>query len=178
MRQYSLLSHAFHLFLIFCSSSFFVMPHSIFIMPHSHLCHTHLCHAPTSSCPSPMCLFSLNLFLNLFTFQVLSPYSVSPLLETPYPIPPPPASMRVFFHPSTHSHLSTLDSPTLGESKDRGPLLPLMPAKAILCYTCSRSHVYSLVGGLVPGSSGRSGWLILLFFLCGYKPLQLLQSFL
>jgi hypothetical protein len=26
-------------------------------------------------------------------------------------------------------------------------------------------HVYSLVGGLVPGSSGRSGWLILLFLL-------------
>jgi hypothetical protein len=33
-------------------------------------------------------------------------------------------------------------------------------------------HVYSLVGGLVPGSSwggGRSGWLILLFFLWGCK---------
>ena len=26
-------------------------------------------------------------------------------------------------------------------------------------------HVYSLVGGLVPGSSGGTGWLILLFFL-------------
>ena len=41
-----------------------------------------------------------------------------------------------------------------------------MPNKAILCYICSWSHVslnvYSLVGGLVPGSSGGSGWLILL----------------
>jgi hypothetical protein len=32
--------------------------------------------------------------------------------------------------------------------------------------------VYSLVGGLVPESSGDSGWLILLFFPWGYKPLQ------
>jgi len=38
-------------------------------------------------------------------------------------------------------------------------------------------HVYSLVGGLVPGSSGGSGWLILSFFLLGCNPLQLLQSF-
>jgi hypothetical protein len=34
--------------------------------------------------------------------------------------------------------------------------------------------VYSLVGSLVPGSSGGSGWLILLFFLWGCKLLQLL----
>ena len=30
-------------------------------------------------------------------------------------------------------------------------------------------HVYSLIGGLVPGSSRVSGWLILLFFLWGCK---------
>jgi hypothetical protein len=30
-----------------------------------------------------------------------------------------------------------------------------------LCYICSGSHVYSLVCGLVPGSSEGSGWLIL-----------------
>jgi hypothetical protein len=29
-----------------------------------------------------------------------------------------------------------------------------MPDKAILCYICSWSHVYSLVSGLVPGSFG------------------------
>jgi hypothetical protein len=54
--------------------------------------------------------------------------------------------------------------------------------KAIFCYICGWSHgslhVYSLVGGLVPGSSGRSDWMILLFLLWGYKPLQLLQFFL
>jgi hypothetical protein len=50
--------------------------------------------------------------------------------------------------------------------QDQGPPLPLIPDKAILCYICSWSHesfhVYCLVGGLVPGSSGCSGWLILL----------------
>jgi hypothetical protein len=38
-----------------------------------------------------------------------------------------------------------------------------------LCYICGWSHgylhVYSLVGGLVLGSSGGSCWLILLLFL-------------
>ena len=40
--------------------------------------------------------------------------------------------------------------------QDQGPPLPLMPDKAILCYICGWSHwslhVYSFVGGLVPGS--------------------------
>jgi hypothetical protein len=69
-------------------------------------------------------------------------------------------------------------------SQDQGPLLLLMTDKVILCYTCSWSHgflhVYSLVGGLVPGSSGvgGTGWFILLFLLWGCKPLQLLVSFL
>ena len=34
-----------------------------------------------------------------------------------------------------------------------------MPDKAILCYICSWSHVYSLVDGLVPGCSGGV-WLV------------------
>jgi hypothetical protein len=42
--------------------------------------------------------------------------------------------------------------------QDQGPLLPLLTNKTIFCCTCSWSHVslhvYSLVGGLVPGSSG------------------------
>ena len=46
-------------------------------------------------------------------------------------------------------------------SQDQVPLLLLMPDKAIFCYKCSWSHgslhVYSLVGDLVPGSSGGSG---------------------
>jgi hypothetical protein len=46
-------------------------------------------------------------------------------------------------------------------SQNQGPLLPLMPNKAILCYICNWSHgslhVYSLFGGLLPGSSGGGG---------------------
>jgi hypothetical protein len=38
--------------------------------------------------------------------------------------------------------------------------------------------VYTLVGGLVLGSSRWSPWLILLFFLWSYHPFQLFQSFL
>jgi hypothetical protein len=48
---------------------------------------------------------------NLFIFQVLSPYPVFSLLETPYPIPRPPASMRVFLHP-THPPTPT-SSPSI-----------------------------------------------------------------
>jgi hypothetical protein len=57
-------------------------------------------------------------------------------------------------------------------SQDQGTLLPLMSNKDI-CYICSWSHrslhVYSLVGGWVPGSSGGSGWFILLFLLWGLQ---------
>jgi hypothetical protein len=44
------------------------------------------------------------------------------------------------------------------------PILP--PHASMRVFICSWSHVYSLVDGLAPGSSGRSGWLIL-FFLWG-----------
>jgi hypothetical protein len=44
-------------------------------------------------------------------------------------------------------------------SWDQGPLISLMHHKAILCYICSLSFVYSSVDGLVPGSSeGLVGW--------------------
>jgi hypothetical protein len=46
-------------------------------------------------------------------------------------------------------------------SQDQKPLLPLMNDWAILCYICSWSHesyhVYSLVSGLVPGSTWGTG---------------------
>ena len=62
----------------------------------------------------------------------------------------------------------------------QGPLLPLMSNKVILCHICGQSHgslhVYSLVGGPVPGSSGGSSWLTLLLSPCGCKNPQLLQS--
>jgi hypothetical protein len=72
-----------------------------------------------------------------------------------------PASTRVPpnpllpHHPSIHLHWS------VKPSQDQGPPLHLMPDKDILCYICNWSyeslHVYSLVGGLVLGSSGGSG---------------------
>jgi hypothetical protein len=40
---------------------------------------------------------------------MLSPFQVSPL-ESPYPILPPPASMRGLPHQPTHSYLSALAS--------------------------------------------------------------------
>ena len=43
-------------------------------------------------------------------------------------------------------------------SQEQGPLLPLVTDKTILCYKWGLEfHVYSLVGGLVPGSSGGTG---------------------
>jgi hypothetical protein len=112
---------------------------------------------------------------------MLSPFLDSPL-ETLYPIVSP-ASTGVHSHPPTHSHLPSLAFPTLGNepSQNQWPLLPLRANKATLCYMCSWSHgslhVYSLVGGLVPGSSGDTGWFILLFLLWNCKPLQLLGAF-
>jgi hypothetical protein len=92
--------------------------------------------------------------------------------------------MRALPYLPTHSLLPTLAFPidwVIESSQDQGPPLLLMPNKAILCYICSWSHkslhVYSLVGDLVPGSSGESGWWILLFFLWACKLLQLLSPF-
>lgn len=52
-----------------------------------------------------------------------------------------------------------------------------MSDNAILCYiniwNYRPFHVYSLVGSLVCGISGRTDWLIFLFLVCVCKPLQL-----
>ena len=72
-------------------------------------------------------------------------------------------------------------SNSIKPSQDLVPPLPLMPDKPSLCYIRSWSHgslhVYFLVGVLVPGSSGVSGWLTSLLFLWGCKPLHLLCYF-
>jgi hypothetical protein len=56
-----------------------------------------------------------------------------------------------------------------------------MSQKTIFCYMCGWSfeslHVYFLLSDLVPVSSGVSSWFILLFFLWGSKPFQLLSPF-
>jgi hypothetical protein len=113
------------------------------------------------------------------------PLSWCPLQKHPTPSPFPcfydgaPLPIHLLtppHHPGIPLHWSSKPS------VDQGPLLPLRPDKAILSYICSWGHwsfhVYSLVGGLVLGSSwgGGAGWLILLFFLWGCKTLQFLQS--
>jgi hypothetical protein len=52
-----------------------------------------------------------------------------------------------------------------------------MNEKEVLYYICSWIHVYSFDDGLVPGSSGESGWLILLFFLWDCKPFNSFNPF-
>ena len=100
--------------------------------------------------------------------------------------PPPPVSMGVSPTLPTHSCLPTLTFSYTGVSslhRTKGlsslfvqqghPLLHMLLEPWSL-------HVYSLVGGLIPGTRGGgvSSWCLLLFFLWGCKPIQLLQSFL
>jgi hypothetical protein len=99
----------------------------------------------------------------------------------PYPIHPP-ASLKVLpTHPLLPPHLGILLHWAIEPSQDQLPPLSLTPDKDIFCCILSWSHgslhVYSLVGGLVPGSSRVSPLLTLLFFLWGCNPLHHLQSF-
>ena len=95
---------------------------------------------------------------------MFSPFLVSPL-QIPYPI-----YLPLLTNPPTP--IPGPDIPLywgIEPSQDQGPLLSLMFHKAILYYICTWSleslHVHSLVGGLVPGSSGGTCWFILLFLL-------------
>ena len=108
-------------------------------------------------CCFGVCLFC---FINHFIHLHFKWYYPSWLPLHKLPIPPllSPllfASMRVLFCSLTLSCLTPLTSPYAGASSL--PPLPLMSDKAILCHICIWSHgylhVYSLVGGLVFGSS-------------------------
>jgi hypothetical protein len=57
---------------------------------------------------------------SLFTFQMFSPFQVSPL-EASYPISLSPASMRVLPHSPTYSHLPTLSFPYIVASNTLRP---------------------------------------------------------
>jgi hypothetical protein len=112
----------------------------------------------------------------LFCFDIYLHFKCYPLSLFPSgnPLSHPPL---LCFYEGTFPPIHPLPPPCPGTtlhccikpSQDQGPLLPLMSDKAILCYTCSWSHgslhMYPLVVSLVPGSSGGSGWLILLLFL-------------
>ena len=64
-------------------------------------------------------------------------------------------------YPQLAHHSSILLCRVIKPSQDQEPPLPFMPDKLILWYLCNWSHeslhVYTLFGGLVPGSSEDSG---------------------
>ena len=139
--------------------------------PYFHFIFFH-CHLPIPT------FFLFYQIFSLFTFQMLSPFLASPQ-KISFPLPASPCS-------PTHPLL--LPGPGIPlcwgiePSQDQGPLLPLMTDQANLCNICKQSHeshhVFSLIAGLVPGSSGGPGWFILLFLLGDCKPLQLFGYFL
>jgi hypothetical protein len=113
---------------------------------------------------------------------MFSPSQVSPS-ETTYPIPLPlplwgcfPTHPLLFSHPGIPVHWG------IEQPQAQGPLLPLMPNKAILCHICNWNHgslhMYSSVGGPAPGSSTGFGLLTLLLPPWGCKSPQILWSLL
>jgi hypothetical protein len=87
--------------------------------------------------------------------------SFPPTPETPISHPPSLClyeGAQTSIHPLLPPHPGIPLHWGIEPSQDQGPLFPLMPDKAILCYISGWSHgslhVYSLVGGFVPGSSG------------------------
>ena len=101
------------------------------------------------------------------------------------PLSTSPDSMRVFPPRSPVPAFGHYSIPRPWEPpQEHGAPHPVMHTKAILCYMPSWSHelpppthchVYSLVGGLVPGSIVGSYWLIL-FFLWGCKHFNFFQT--
>ena len=91
-------------------------------------------------------LFTFFFLLDIFCIYISNfiPSFSPPPMKTPNPMPPPNASMRVF--PQQHTHSLPPQCPgialywSIESSQNRGPLLPLMPGKTILCYLCSWSH--------------------------------------
>jgi hypothetical protein len=116
--------------------------------------------------------FSIFLIIHFICLHFkLYPHSQVPLSKPHIPFP---LLLPFFLHegapPPNHPLLPLYSSIQLHwgiKHQDQEPPLPLMSDKIILCYICIWSHgsfhIYSLLGGLVPVSSGESGWLILLF---------------
>jgi hypothetical protein len=101
--------------------------------------------------------FFIGYFIYLhFRCHLLSQFSLHKL---PF-LSPTPVSMMLFRHPSIQPCLPQHSSIPLHwvilPPQDQGAPILGMPAKAVLCYISSWSHVYpylySLVSGLVPGS--------------------------
>jgi hypothetical protein len=86
--------------------------------------------------------------------------------------------MRVFLHPPTHTHLSALHFTTLGHLSSLHRTKDLFSHQ---CLTRPSSATYAAGAMCIPllmALVWGGGWYMLLFFLWGCKPLQLLPSFL
>ena len=108
-----------------------------------------------SSFPPQFLFFSiLKFFLFFITYFLYLHFKCYPLSCSPENSPSPCSSTSP--HPHTGPGIPLPWS--LEPSQEQEPLLPWMSNKAILSYICCWSHgslhVYSLVGGLVPRSSG------------------------
>jgi hypothetical protein len=119
-----------------------------------------------------VCMY-VRMYLGCFIYLHFKYYALFwfPLREISYRTPPL-TFMRVLSNLLIYSCLPALAFPYTGASslhRTKGLLLLLMPDDSILCYIFSWSrvslHVYSLVGGLVPGSSGGGVWLLDIVFL-------------
>jgi hypothetical protein len=106
--------------------------------------------------------FFFHFFIRYFLYLHFNYYPLSS-----FPLWKPPSSRPT---PCKSTHPLLLPDPGIPlhwgieTSQEQRPLLPSMTSKTILCYICGWSHellhVYSLVVGLVPRSSGSTGWFI------------------
>jgi hypothetical protein len=99
----------------------------------------------------------LHFFKDIFFIYISNIQTLSWFLLWKSPIPPPPA------HQPTHSCFLALAFPYTGATRlhrTKDPLLPTRPSSATYAAGAMGLHVYSLVGGLGPGSSRGTGWFI------------------
>jgi hypothetical protein len=114
---------------------------------------------------SSLSYFLLDILL-IYISNVI-PFSGFPSTN-PLSHPPSHASMKVLPYLPTHPYLTTLAVPYTGASnlyKTKGLSSHRCQTRLfILCYICDWSHgllhVYTLIGGLVPGSWEERVWLI------------------
>jgi len=143
-----------------------LMPHRLGELMSSGLAGSAI--SPELSCqPSCQSFFSPFFLLNIFFIYTSNVISFPSFPSRNPPAHPPITCLHEGAPPPIHLLLPHCPSIPLCRGieppQDRGPPFPLMLDKAILCYMCDWSHgslhVYSLVGGLVPGSSGGLvGW--------------------
>jgi hypothetical protein len=114
-----------------------------------------------------MYLISFCIFYWIFyvsTFQILSLSWFALQNPLSHPLSPSMRMIPLPLHPLPPHCPGIPLHQEIEPSQGQGPLLLVMPDNTILCYICSWNHgslhVYSLVGGVVPGSSGGGVWLV------------------